>query len=157
MNSLEVLMKSLNSSVWELGEAFQGLTDADVWIRPHAHILSIGEISCHLAYWESLTFLGPDAKVSPIAASAAQYFTSNRDTPFHMEWGADELITEIRRIHELCKASLILLKPKGEDPNPYRPDWSWASAIEYQSFHFAYHTGQIYTIRHLMGHETVDN
>lgn len=157
MSNLDVLMKSLNTAVWELSEAFKGLPDSDVWVRPHPNLLSIGEISCHLVYWESMTFLGPSSEGSPLALDSASYYTSNKDAAFQLQWGAEAVIQELNTVHDRCKAAYESLKPNEQDQNPYRKGWTWENSIEYQAFHFAYHTGQIFSVRHLMGHETVDN
>jgi hypothetical protein len=74
-----------------------------------------------------------------------------------MDLGAEALYAEVERIHEVAKAAIVALNPDSEDKNPYRGGWSWGQAIEYMGFHVAYHTGQMYSVRHLLGHETVDN
>jgi uncharacterized damage-inducible protein DinB len=40
---------------------------------------------------------------------------------------------------------------------PNRDDWAWGDTLQYMAFHIAYHTGQMYSARHLMGHETANN
>ncbi len=45
-----------------------------------------------------------------------------------------------------------------EKDDPYHVQWeTWGNLVQYQVFHVAYHTGQIYSVRHLLGHETEDN
>jgi hypothetical protein len=70
---------------------------------------------------------------------------------------AEEVLKEVQRIHGLCKASFVANPHESEEPNPNREGWSWGQTMEYQAFHVAYHTGQMYSVRHLLGHETVDN
>jgi hypothetical protein len=52
MANLELLIKALDTAHWELGEAFKGLSDEDVWKRPHPRLLSVGELASHIAFWE---------------------------------------------------------------------------------------------------------
>lgn len=156
MANLDLLLKALDTAVWEMGEGFKGLPDADVWKRPSPPLLSVGELAAHVAYWEAKSFLG-DGFESPLATAAAQYYTSNVESPLGLSLGAEEVYAEVRRIHDACKASFAANPHGSEDPNPNRGDWTWGFTIEYQVFHVSYHAGQIYSVRHLLGHETVDN
>lgn len=156
MANLDLLVKALDTSVWELGEAFKGLEDKDVWVRPHPRLLSIGEIAAHLAYWEAHSFFG-EGYQSPLIEHAARYYTSNVVEPVEKPMGAEEVYAEIKRIHEEGKAWFLANPQDSDAPSPHREGWTWGSMLEYQAFHFGYHTGQIYSIRHLMGHETEDN
>ena len=156
MANLDLLVKALDTSIWELSEAFKGLPDDDLWTRPHPKLLSVGEIAAHLAYWEAKSFFG-DTFDSPLAAHAARYYTSNVSEPFQLELSASEVYAEVKRIHEACKASFHANPHDSDEPNPYRVDWTWGFTVEYQVFHVPYHTGQIYSVRHLLGHETADN
>ena len=156
MTDLETLMKALDSAHWELSEAFKGLPDEDVWKRPHPRLLSVGEQAAHIAYWEAQSFFGDTFK-SPLTASAASYYTSNVEEPFELAMGAEAVFAEVSRIHQACKTSFAAEPHAFEDVNSHRGTWTWGATIEYQVFHVAYHTGQIYSVRHLLGHETVDN
>ena len=157
MADLDGLLKALDTAVWEMGEAFKGLPDADVWRRAHPHLLSVGELAAHVAYWEAHTFFGEDATESPLVTGAADYYTKHVGAPFTLPIGAEATYTEVKRIHDLCKASFAADPHDSADPNPHREGWSWGTAVEYQVFHVSYHTGQMYSVRHLLGHETVDN
>ncbi|AIE87345.1 DinB family protein [Fimbriimonas ginsengisoli] len=156
MAKLDLLIAALDTGHWELGEGFKGLPDEDVWKRPHPRLLSIGELATHIAYWEDFGLTGGTSG-SPFLEQYAKYYTSSVDSPLVLDIGAEALYQEVERIHQVVKASLAAVQPDGEDKNPHREGWSWHQAIEYAVFHVAYHTGQIYSVRHLLGHETVDN
>lgn len=156
MPSVELLAKALDSAIFELGEAFKELPDADVWKRPDPRLLSVGEIAAHIGHWLARSFFGENFS-SPLVTDAAQYYKSNVDKPFQLDLDAEEIFAEIKRIHEACKASIAANPPDSDAPNPHREGWTWGYVLEYQAFHIAYHTGQIYSVRHLLGHETVDN
>jgi uncharacterized damage-inducible protein DinB len=156
MAALDQLMQALDKAVWEMSEALNGLPDEDTWRRPDPRLLSVGEIAAHVAYWESQSFLGEGTE-SPLVTAAARYYPSHVKEPFQLSLGADAVLEEILRIHDLCKASFEANPHDSEESNPNRDGWTWGSTVEYQVIHVAYHTGQMYSVRHLLGHETVDN
>lgn len=156
MADLALLVKAWDTAHWELGEAFKGLQDGDVWVRPHPRLLSIGENVAHLAYWEALK-VGGDKAESPLREAGARYYSTNVDAEVKLDFGADALCAEHQRLHKLAKEVLLSEAKDSEDPCPYHEGATWGEVLEYQVFHVAYHTGQIYSVRHLMGHETVDN
>ncbi len=149
-------MASLDSAHWELGEAFEGLPDEETWKRPSPRLLSAGELAAHLAYWEAKSFFG-EAFESLLVVPAARYYTSSVETPFALPLGAQEVLAEVRRVHEACKATFLAAPPALEAINAHRNDWTWGETLQYLTFHVAYHTGQVYSVRHLLGHQTVDN
>lgn len=157
MANLDILVKALDTAIWEMGEAFKGLEDADVWRRAHPRLLSIGELAAHVAYWEAYSFFGKDKIEGPLIQGAAHYYTVNADEPLELDMGAEAVYKEVQRIHELCKAEFTANPHDSEEPNPNREGWPWGTTLEYQAFHIAYHTGQMYSVRHLFGHTTVDN
>lgn len=156
MANLDLILKALDDAHWELSEAFKGLPDLDVWKRPDPRLLSVGELATHIAYWEAQSFFG-DGFESPLTAHASRYYTSSVKEPFELPMSAEAVFNEVKRIHEACRVSFAENPHDSEDPNPNRGDWTWGFTLEYQAFHLAYHTGQIYSVRHLLGHETVDN
>lgn len=156
MTNMEVLVKSIDCAIWELGEAFSGLQDEDLWKRPSPEVLSVGELAAHCAYGEIQAFMGGDLE-SPLNTSAAEYYPHTVATPFSLPMTADEVFSEIKRVHEACKASILSEPKEYEDQNPWRADWTWGYSLIYIAFHYAYHTGQMYSVRHLLGHETADN
>ncbi|HWD39479.1 MAG TPA: DinB family protein [Fimbriimonas sp.] len=156
MANLDLLLKALDTCIWEMGEGFKGLSDSDVWKRPAPKLLGIGELAAHVAYWEAISFLGEGFE-SPLTSTAARYYTSNIQEAYELPMGAEAVYEEVKRVHEACTESFQANPHDSEEPNPHREGWTWGFALEYQVFHIAYHTGQIYSARHFMGHETVDN
>jgi uncharacterized damage-inducible protein DinB len=156
MADVDLLVKALDSALWEMSEAFQGLPDGDVWKRADPRLLSVGELAAHVGYWEAQSFLG-DGFESPLTEATARYYTTNVDEPFELGMGAEAVLAEVRRIHEACKAALLATPHDSEEPSPYREGWTWGYVLTYQIFHVSYHTGQMYSVRHLLGHQTPDN
>lgn len=109
-----------------------------------------------MAYGEAQSFLS-DHTFSPIIADQASYYKKTVDAPFQLNLGEADLHAEVKKVHEACKAAIMAAKPGLDDPSPFRKGWTWGYVLEYMAFHFAYHTGQMYSVRHLMGHETNDN
>ncbi len=156
MTTAERLIQCLESSFRELSEAFLGMTDSELWVRPHPNLLSVGELASHICYWEAKSFL-KELPPSPILVSESQYYPITLSSPYSTEMSANQVFEELKRIHSLCIAE-IQRSPLGlDDQNPARPGWTWGYTLEYQAFHVAYHTGQIYSARHIFGHQTSDN
>lgn len=156
LSGMEELMKALDAAIWELGEAFEGMPDQDLWVRPHPKLLSVGELAAHIAYGEACYFIGPEFE-SPLIAKEVRYYPYTLEGPFSVDLTSAEVYSEIKRIHEACKASFAAESREYDDPNPFREGWTWGYTLVYQGFHVAYHTGQIFSVRHILGHETTDN
>lgn len=156
MMNLDPLLKAWDVAHWELGEAFDGMPDSDLWTRPHPRLLSVGEIAAHIASSEAAYFVGGKIE-TPLLDARVRYYPHNIESPFEAALGAAALYEEVQRIHQAARAALLENLPNAEATNPYREDWTWAQTLEYMVFHVAYHTGQVYSVRHILGHETVDN
>ncbi|MCU0317173.1 MAG: DinB family protein [Fimbriimonadaceae bacterium] len=151
----EEAFKPMDSAIWEMSEAFEGLQDEDVWKRAHPRILSVGELATHVAFSE-IRWLH-ETLSSPLVIKQASYYRESVDHPLTLPFGAKNLYNEVKRVHEACKSHILELRPDLSAVIPGREDWTWGYTLEYMAFHIAYHTGQIYSVRHLMGHETADN
>lgn len=151
----EEALKPMNSAIWEMSEAFEGLKDEDLWVRAHPRLLSVGELAAHVAYGE-IRWIHPEFE-SPLNLESVGYYLNSVDQPQQLNMGAKELYDEVKRVHEACKARILDLCPDLGSKHPDREDWTWGYTLEYMAFHIAYHTGQMYSVRHLMGHETNDN
>jgi uncharacterized damage-inducible protein DinB len=157
MQALDLLTKAWDTAHWELGEAFKGLPDDVVWVRPHPRLLSIGEIAGHIAYWESMSFTGGTA-TGPLVDPVFRYYdASSQEPPVAKPLTAEQVYQEVERIHAAARAAQDSEPREPDQPNPMREGWTWGQTLEYMVFHVGYHTGQIYSVRHLMGHETTDN
>lgn len=156
MTEQERLLEALDSAQWELSEGLQGIPDEDVWKRPDPRLLSVGELAAHVAYWEAQSFFG-DGFESPLVQTAARYYSSSVDEPFGLAMNGEAVLAEIARVHEACKAAFLASPPEMSEKNLHRGDWTWGYTLQYQAFHVAYHAGQIYSVRHLLGHTSPDN
>jgi uncharacterized damage-inducible protein DinB len=155
MSELAICLKALDSCIFELGEAFTDFPDADLWTRPHPRLLSVGELACHMCRAEA-NYFSPSLE-SPLFVDQARYYPYSIETPTHVDLSASQVYEEMKRVHAACRAALEALNPDLASQNPHREGWTWGYSLEYQAFHLAYHTGQIYSVRHMMGHETPDN
>lgn len=156
MSNQDPLVKAIESAIWELTEALRDLPDEDVWVRPHPRLLSVGELVAHIAHGEANWLLGKSFP-NKLASTVARYYTLNVEVPLELELGASDLQSEMLEVHRACMDALAASPVDHAAPYPYREEWTWGSTLEYQAFHIAYHTGQIYSVRHLFGHTTVDN
>jgi hypothetical protein len=173
---LETYLKLLDLDFFELGEAFKGLKDENVWRRPAEGLLSVGEIAGHITYWHCLRLAGdggfsvpdmesewPESPISsPLINNRFRYFNpsiSLSPSAEHKAMTAQQVYDEVIRVH---KETIRIFKEQNKDlasvvPNSDWPEFTYEEALKYQVFHIAYHTGQIYSARHLLGEETVDN
>ncbi len=151
----EEAMAPVDSAIWELSEAFSGLRDEDVWVRPHPRLLSIGELAAHIAYGEVDSCLGKFDCI--LVQKELRYYPYAISASMSSPLGAEALYAEVKRVHEACKAKFLEERPDLESKSPFRTDWTWGYTLQYMAFHIAYHTGQMYSVRHLMDHVTADN
>ncbi len=163
MSNLDLLLGALDEANWEFSLVFEGLSDEDLWRRPHPKLLSVGELAGHVAYWTAIgitTHLpenSPDRIQSALVDKRFDYYTNEIDQAITLDLGVEFVAAEVKRIHERAKAMIVQANPELTDPNPSRPSFTWAGHLKYQAFHVAYHTGQAYSVRHLLGHTTTDN
>jgi hypothetical protein len=164
---LETYLAILKLDFFEVTEAFKGLADENVWKRPAAELLSVGELAGHVAYWEAVRFAGEGldpnlCKVkSPLIDERFAYYPttlSSSPSPEHLNMTAKRVCSELLRVHEETAAYLCSLNPPMDSPFPGgNPGWQYGEALKYTTFHVAYHTGQIYSVRHLLGETPPDN
>src|SRR5688572_828125 len=156
MSNLAPLIEAWNEGHREFAIALGGLPDEDLWKRAHPRLLSVGELAGHVAYWQAVWTMGggddrPELGMlqikSPLLNDAFRYYTTNVDLPFKVELGTAQVLEALNRVHEDAKA---LLDGVGKD-DPYPGQWgTWGNFVQYQAFHVAYHTGQAYSVRHLL-------
>jgi hypothetical protein len=170
---LEAYLSVLELDFFEVTEAFRGLADGNVWKRPAEGLLSVGELAGHIAYWEAARLAGegkegtwrPDLTKcrvsSPLIDDRFAYYPMTIAAPpseEHLAMSAEQVCRELLRVNEEAVAYLRALNPDLDSPAPgWPPEWTYAQTLKYQAFHVAYHTGQMYTVRHLLGEETPDN
>jgi hypothetical protein len=163
MSTLTPLIEAWDEAHREFAIALGGLPDEDLWKRASPRLLSVGELAGHVAYWQAVWITGagndrPDLEQlpikSPLLNHAFRYYTSSVDQPFATGLGTASVLEEVQRIHEAAKAAVA----DKEKDDSYPGQWgTWGNLVQYQVFHVAYHTGQAYSVRHLLGHETEDN
>ncbi len=151
----EEAFAAVDSAIWEMGEAFGGLPDADIWVRAHPRLLSVGELASHVGCAFGNYFL--EEFESPLRAESTRYYPHSVDDPLVLDMGSEAVYGEVKRLYELAKARFLADRPDLSATSTVRDDWTWGYLVEYMAFHTAYHTGQMYSVRHMMGHETPDN
>lgn len=164
---LETYLKILDLDFFEITEAFKGLADANVWKRPAPGLLSVGELAGHIAYWEATRFTGEGQDLakckvrSPLIDERFAYYPTTLTTqpdPEHFALGAEQVCKELLRVHAETMTHLRSLNPAIESVVPgWSAHWTYEESLKYTIFHVAYHTGQMYSVRHLLGEETPDN
>ncbi len=171
MSEVEAYLQVLEVGYFEVQEAFAGLADENVWKRPGEGLLSVGELAGHIAYWEAVRLAGeggerpPDlvkCRVSsPLVDHRFRYYPATIATPpseQHLAMTAEQVCRELVRVHEEAVADFKARNPDLEScPPGWPPDHNYGEFLRYLAFHVAYHTGQIYSARHLLGEETPDN
>ena len=169
---LEVYLAILDEGYYEAKFAFEGLADENVWKRPAEGLLSVGELAGHLAYWEAAKLAGEGDANQPADLTKCQvksllidfrfryYPTTIATLPSeqHLAMTAEEVCDELLRVHRESVAHFKALNPDLEScPPGYPPPYTCRGILSYAGIHVAYHTGQMYTVRHLLGDETTDN
>ncbi|MBC8135940.1 MAG: DUF664 domain-containing protein [Fibrella sp.] len=179
---LETYLDLLDMEYFEIGEAFKGLTDENVWKRPADSMLSVGEIAGHICYWEASRLAGGGGNLdehvatdtdacrvsSPLIDSRFAYYPktlASSPSEEHLAMTANDVFRELMRVHT---ESVAIFRESNPDLDSDATGWSsgatgWPEGmthkdiLKYLVFHVAYHTGQIYSVRHLLGEKTVDN
>lgn len=163
----ETSIKLLELGYYEVQFALEGLADENVWKRPAPSLLSVGELAGHIAYGEANRLLSKGDGSSqyrissPLIDSRFNYYpntikTSPTDEQLAMT--APQVYAELMRVHQEAMADFKTLNP---EPNARIPTchtgFTYGKYLEYAAFHIAYHTGQMYTVRHLLGEDPPDN
>lgn len=163
MSALTTLIEAWDEGHRELAIAMANFPDEDLWRRAHPRLLSVGELAGHVAYWQAVWTLGggndrPDLEQlsvkSPLLDHAFRYYTTNIENDFKVDLTAAQVLEEVERIHEVAKAVAVSKEKDEKFPGQWG---TWGNFVQYQVFHVAYHTGQVYSVRHLLGHQTEDN
>lgn len=161
MSFLDNQSQAWDSAHWEFTLVFEDLSDEDLWRRAHPQLLSVGEIAAHVLYWEveRANMLNPEADVeTSLKREEARYYLTSVDRPLQLEMSVAELEQEFSRVQKRVKAALQQTNLEGDDPAPPNgPGPKLSDLADYMVFHVAYHTGQAFSVRHLMGHKTNDN
>lgn len=160
MAFLDSQSQAWDSAHWEFTLVFEDLDDADLWRRAHPNLLSIGELTAHVCYGllaHSQRYNPSFVFESPLTKPEARYYLHNVGQPFELEMGVKELEAEFDRVQKAAKAALMELDFERDTPMENGPGQTFGHLADYMVFHVAYHTGQAFSVRHLMGHKTNDN
>lgn len=155
MERISALIEAWDEAHWEFTLAFEGLSDEDLWRRPHAHLLSVGELAGHVALHEA-RLVSHETVDSPLVDERFDYYNDHSRNPVQLDLTVNQVLDELKRIHEAAKEGVGQVKDF-QEVVPWRDDATWYQALQYRLFHVAYHCGQAYSVRHLLGHETTDN
>ena len=168
---VEAYLELLELAYFELRIAFEGLADENVWRRPAEGLLSVGELAGHLAYWEAVRLAGepegPESDQVKCRVSSLLidprfgYYPRTKANPpleQHLAMTADQVCSELVRVHEEAIAHFKLTNPDLESTAPGLPaNYTYGEFLKYAVFHVSYHAGQMYSVRHLLGDKTPDN
>lgn len=177
---IETYLGVLEEGYYEVKFAFEGLADENVWKRPAEGLLSVGELAGHIAYWEAIKLAGEGGEPEPEANGVAVmpdlakcrvssllidhrfgYYPKTLTTPpseQHLAMTAEQVCSELLRVHNESTAYFKALNPDLDGCSPgWPPHNTYRAFLSYAAFHVAYHTGQIYSTRHLLGEGTPDN
>ena len=168
---VEAYLTALELGYYEVTFAFEGLADENVWKRPAPGLLSVGELAGHIAYWEAVKLAGEGGEPEPDLAKCkvssplidhqfGYYPTTIATAPSAQQRAmtAEQVCRELLRVHEEAVAHFKALDPDLERAAPgWPPHYTYGEFLRYAAFHVAYHTGQMYSVRHLLGEGTPDN
>ena len=155
MSKLESLIKAWDMGYFEQGEALRDMPEEELWTRANPRLLSVGELVAHIGYGE-LQWIG-GVEDSPFADDRLQYYPHTLNHPVQLPLSCAQLQEEVERIHAAAKAKVLAADPDYDEPFSGDSERTWGVRVAYMTFHVGYHTGQIYSLRHAMGHETENN
>lgn len=164
---IEACLKLLELDYYEVPFAFEGLADEKVWKRPAEGLLSVGELAGHIAYSEAVRLAGGGDDLekcqvrSPLIDERFRYYPvtlATTPTEQQLAMTAEQVCSELLRVHTESLAHFKALNPDPEARIPgCQSGFTYGEFLKYLVFHVAYHTGQMYSARHLLGDETTDN
>jgi len=161
MSFLDSQSQAWDSAFWEYSLVFEDLNDTDLWVRPHQNLLSIGEITCHIVYYLTMyanKLAADPVLASPLAIKEASYYLHNVGSPIQLKMSVSAVLQEVDRVQMAAKAVFLASTATRDEPLAFDgPGETFGAFADYMVFHIAYHTGQAFSVRHLMGHKTNDN
>ena len=137
--------------------------------RPAANLISISEHLAHVARSEaSIIFrylLGKDPEHWPESRLFHERYgwpptmLESAVNPELAAFSLEDLVTEYARCHDLCYQAAKLLETAAD--HGFNDAWDRVVTVRDRlriaAYHVAYHHGQIYSVRHMLGEETLDN
>jgi len=161
MSFLDSQSAAWDSAHWEFSLVFEDLSDEDLWRRADPRVLSVGELVCHMVYAQTTyaNKLDPSCDIeSPLNRKEARYYLTTVDQHLKLEMSVDEVAKELDRVQQAVKGVFLQAELGRDEPLTFEgPGRTFGEFADYMVFHVAYHTGQAFSVRHLMGHKTNDN
>ena len=161
MSFLDSQSQAWDTAHWEFSLVFEDLDDEDLWRRADPTLLSVGKLVCHMAYAQTkdATKLDPACGIeSPLAREEARYYLHTVHGPLVLDMSVEQVANELDRVQKAAKQVFLRSTAEREAPLPFEgPGRTFGEFADYMVFHVAYHTGQAFSVRHLMGHRTNDN
>lgn len=161
MSFLQSQSSAWDAAFWEFSLVFEEMEDADLWRRPHPRLVSVGELVAHVVYalesYAAKLDSGYPAD-SPLRIHEARYYLHNVETPIVLELTVAQAAAELDRVQRAVKDVFLKSAHSRADALTFEgPGRTFGEFADYMIFHAAYHTGQAFSARHLMGHATNDN
>ena len=163
----QTLIEAWDNSYRDVEEALGGIDPDHLHIRPAPGTIAISELIAHIASTEAQIVVQyivghrMDSCNSPIVQEDLVYPPRFSGEPIRASLSSlslSELKSELEQVHHLCYEAIKDL----ELPTEHVFDDDWADTplgerLEYAAYHVAYHIGQIFLTRHMLGEETPDN
>lgn len=168
--TVQTLIDAWNWSYIDMADALDEIAPEHLHLRPSPDLICISEQIAHLMRSES-SIIGRYIFNEPESVWAANFLTQ---PPYG--WPPDILLAPVDpRLKSLSQADLkqhldanhqrLLEKAQTLDlppGHPFQDDWSGPAPtlevrLRFAAYHVAYHVGQIYQTRHLLGEITPDN
>jgi hypothetical protein len=167
MGEIQTLLKFWEFSYLDVSNALKDVQEEHLHVRLEPNALAISEIVAHISYCEAQAILSillgkPKERwgiQSPLFDDRNWYPPEILARPIRSELQAlsiSDVATEFNRVHEFVRAAA-----QGYDvPAATELKGAWGneptvrSHLSYVGYHVAYHVGQIYLTRHLLGETT---
>lgn len=162
MSFLDSQSQAFDTACWEFSLVFEDLSDDDLWRRAAPSLLSVGELTCHMTYAlvRFASKIDPECGLDSVMAreESVGYYLYSVDRPLALDLSVAEVAAEFDRVQKAAKAVFLACPAHREDALSFEgPGRTFGDFADYMVFHIAYHTGQAFSVRHLMGHRTNDN
>lgn len=167
MIEYQSIVDSLEFNYLDADRALDGVEPSHLHVRINPQTLSISEQVAHIAYCEALGVFGFLDERSqdewPVESRLLQptfwYPPEMLNSPIHNDLVTMDLSaikSEWQNVHRSVVARLRELEQTVDAPMPkaWAPDKTVGGHLRYLSYHVAYHVGQIYLMRHLLGETT---
>lgn len=163
------LIEAWHWMYFETNLVLGGIAAEHLHVRPAPTLLSISEHLAHVARSEAsivLRYLGGQSPEtwthSPLLHGVFGWPPTMLESPVsHMltPFTVEGITTEYLRCHEHCYQMAQKLSLSSD--HSFSDDWDRVVTVRDRlriaAYHVAYHHGQIYSVRHLLGEETPEN